>query len=57
MTDSDLRAIAAQFAQYRDCKEITLRGDAIVEYGRAVIAAHEAQFKAIPPLPVIEGVQ
>jgi hypothetical protein len=56
MTDDDIRAIAEPHAQYAGSAVLTLRSDAVIEFARAVIAAHEAAKLALE-WPVIEGAQ
>lgn len=38
MTDSQILARAALFAQYKDAKEITLRGQGIIDFVRSLSA-------------------
>jgi hypothetical protein len=55
LTRDEILTIARQHEQYASSREPTLRGiEAIEAFARAVIAAHEAEMRAVPPLPVID---
>ena len=45
MTDDDIQRLAAQFAQYADAKETTLRGDGITDFARALLALGRQEWR------------
>jgi hypothetical protein len=46
MTDERIKQIAEPHQQFLDCKEMTLRGDGILEFARALLAEGKQEWRA-----------
>lgn len=45
MTDDEINRIAEQHQQFLDCKEITLRGQGILDFARALLAEGKQEWR------------
>jgi hypothetical protein len=45
VTDDDINALARQWQAYTDCKAMTLRGQDIVLFARALLAAQRVEIR------------